>query len=87
MCAMRGQSYLITLILVLAMCLTSAEPEVVSVASGQAGTSDAKAVYQLEPSLQAAAPISTESLLQKIEKAFRGTSVVCVPPCCNVLSP
>ena len=87
MCAMRGQCYLITLFLAFAMCLTSAEEEVSAVAAGQAGTSGAKAVSPLKPSLQAAAPISAESLLEKIEEAFRGTSVVCVSPWCYILCP
>jgi len=85
MCAMRGPSYAITLLLVFGMCLTSAEPEVTAVTAvgaGQIDTNDAKAVSQLKPSLQAAAPISAESLLQKIEEAFRGTSAVCVSPWC-----
>ena len=73
MCAMRGQSYVITLFLVFAMCLTA-------VAAGQPGTSDVKVVSQQQPSLQAAAPVSAESLMQKIEEAFRGTSGACVFP-------
>lgn len=84
---MRGQSYVITLFLVLAMCLTSAEVEVTAVAAGQAGTSDAKAVSKQKPSLQAAAPVSAESLLQKVEEAFRGTSDVCVSPRCYIVRP
>jgi hypothetical protein len=87
MCTMRGQCYLITLFLVFAMCLTSAEQQVTAVAAGQAGTSGAKAFSQLKPSLQAAAPISAESLLEKIEEAFRGRSAVCVSPWSYILCP
>jgi len=89
MCAMRGQSYLITFFLVFAMCLTSAEPEVIAVTAvtpGQADTSGANAVSQ-QTSFQAAAPISAESLLQKMEEAFRGTSGVFVSPWCYIVSP
>lgn len=79
MCAICGHSYVITLLLVLAKCLASAEPQVTAAAAGQVGTSAANAVSQQKPSLQAAATISAESLLQKIEEAFRGTSSVCFP--------
>jgi len=87
---MRGHSYATTLLVVFAMCLTSAEPEVIAktaVTAGQANTSGTKAVSQQQPSLQAAAPVSAESLRQKIEEAFRGTSGVFVSPWCYIVCP
>lgn len=83
MCAMRAQYYAIAFILVFAICLTSAKADVTALAAGQPGTSDAKAVSQQKPS----APISAESLLQKIDEAFRGTSAVCFSPWCYMVCP
>ena len=86
---MRRRFHFVTYSLIFIFCLIRAEPtpEVNAVAAGQAGTSDAEDISQQQPFLQAAAPVSAESLLQKIEEAFRGTSGACVTTWCYVLCP
>jgi len=67
-------------LLVTALCLTHAEPDVNAVTSGPAGTTGTKAIPQTKPLPQAAAaPVSAEALLGIIGEAFRGTSAVYAP--------
>ena len=86
---MRRHFHFVTYSLIFIFCLIRAEPTpgVNAVAAGQAGTSDAKVVSQQQPFLQAAAPVSAESLLQKIEETFRGTSGACLYLWCYIVCP